>query len=45
MPSKVFASKEPRIAVFTDKIHKEVSDDIYYNQDSNTIAHSQLKIS
>ena len=45
MPSKVFQSKEPRIAVFPDAPKPEEGLNKYYNQDSQTIGQGQLKIS
>jgi len=45
MPSKVFQSKEPRIAVFSETPKPEEGLNKYYNQDSNTIGQGQLKIS
>lgn len=37
MPSKVFQSKEPRIAVFPDAPKAEEGLNKYYNQESHTI--------
>eukprot|EP00347_Sterkiella_histriomuscorum_P022866 403336865 len=44
-PSKVFLSKEPRIAVFGEnKLMKEDGLEKYYNQEQNTFSQQQMKL-